>query len=124
MFSNTNWITALVAEVLAVAFYVIINLTLPEILTLNKISKHTLSIALLPLVFAGNVTFNPAAIYAIWYAHESANAVGFNAIQSERLVGPFIGSAIGGITCAYFFPDDASSWKRKARKGWKKPWFF
>lgn len=114
LFDNSSWFAALIGEIFAVSLYVVINIALPEILFINKVSKYALSIAMLPLLFGGHVTFNPAAIYAIWYAYESGNVTGFSPLQSERLIGPFIGSAVGGIICAYFFPDDSSSWKRRA----------
>ena len=80
-------------ELLANCLYVTLYLILPVILTVNHKSPLFLSLATIPLIIfckgnlsnitfldvkailllciASEVTFNPAALYALWYVHGS-----------------------------------------------------
>ena len=95
--------------------YTSVVLVVPDILEVNEMNRYSLSVIILPIMLlCARVTFNPAAVYALWFVHGSENSTGFQAIQPERLVGPMLGSIIGGSFCSHFFPDDPACWKRKA----------
>ena len=56
-----------------------------------------------------SVTYNPAAVYALWYL----GSPNWNDLQIEHIIGPLLGGYLAGQICLYYFPDDPQSWKNR-----------
>ena len=105
-------LNGLVIETFLNCVYCLAIMVLPELLHVNKLSVRLLSIPLLPFMFiyASNatVTYNPAAVYALWYLGSS----NWKELQIEHIIGPLLGAYIAGRICLYYFPDDPQCWKK------------
>ena len=114
-----GWIYALSLESLLICIYICIVIALPVMLELNKISPLLLSLPIIPLMFFmlpdQGSTFNPAAIYALWYAN-GGKTLFDSELQPEHIIAPMIGSICAGIICSRYFPDDPNSWKQKQQR--------
>ena len=127
VYDQTKPWLGLLVEVVAVFLYIVVVLVLPDILQVNKLNSRLLSLPTLPLMWmfrAPNqtVTFNPAAVYALWYVNRNFGAAvslrgaiteAANPLQLEHLVGPLLASVLAGLLVNYAFPDDSSSWIRR-----------
>ena len=120
---DSSWFIGLVIEIFVVFMYIVTIIVLPAILEVNKLNSRLLSIPTLPLFLFcrapdKTITFNPAAVYALWYVNRnvvgSTDALGFNPLQLEHLVGPIIGAILAGLFCNYAFPDDPTTWIRSS----------
>ena len=123
---DSAWLTGLIMEIFVVFLYIVTIIVLPAILEVNKLNSRLLSIPTLPLMLFcrapdKTITFNPAAIYALWYVnrniYNSTTGTGvFNPLQLEHLIGPIIGAVLAGLFCNYAFPDDPTTWIRSSSK--------
>mmetsp|Transcript_2251 Transcript_2251/g.4199 ORF Transcript_2251/g.4199 Transcript_2251/m.4199 type:complete len:265 (+) Transcript_2251:15-809(+) len=112
---------ALVLETLLVTCFCVLLVVAKELLVLNKCKETWLSVLMLPLYAFVPVeqspTFNPAALYALWYVHMVGSGTSpdnfqkTSLIQIEHILGPVLGGILAGLVCLRFFPDDPSSWK-------------
>lgn len=120
---DASWLVGLMMEIFVVFMYIVTIIVLPAILEVNKLNSRLLSIPILPLILFcrapdKTITFNPAAVYALWYVNRnigaSTDAGGFNPLQLEHLVGPIIGAILAGLFINYAFPDDPTTWIRSS----------
>jgi len=116
-YQPTWWVENLAFESLWNFFYVLIMLTAPYLLQVNRINKIFLSLPLIPLFFlaspAQTSSFNPAIVYAFWFIKGCSSLyMNSSTIPIDRIVGPLIGAIIAAVVSNMYFPDDAASWKR------------
>lgn len=118
---DSSWLAGLLIEIFVVFMYIVTIIVLPPILEVNKLNSRLLSIPTLPLFLFcrapdKTITFNPAAVYALWYVNRNvsgSNGSGaFNPLQLEHLIGPILGAILAGLFCNYAFPDDPTTWIR------------
>lgn len=102
----------LLIETVLNCLYCITVVVLPELLKINKLSTRWLSLPLLPFLFIGapniTATFNPAAVYALWYL----GSPNWKDLQIEHIIGPMLGGYLAGRICLHYFPDDPQCWKK------------
>lgn len=72
-------------------------------------------------------SFNPAAVYALWYVNRnsittptnilaSTSAYNNSQIPIDHIIAPMIGAVLAGLLCNYYFPDNPACWKRNAAR--------
>jgi glycerol uptake facilitator-like aquaporin len=114
LYNGNQWLEGLLTEAFVVCLYVCVIIGVPELLAVNRMSPYLLSVPILPLLLVRVPdrcsTFNPAALYALWYI--SGNTAHPWSFQVEHLIGPILGSVLAGVICSRVFPDDPSCWKR------------
>lgn len=98
-------------------FYVLIILTVPYIIEVNRVNKCFLSLPVAPFLLCTSPlqtsTFNPAIVYALWFLRGcSSMYMNVTALQIDRIMGPLLGAVFAAVICNLYFPDDANSWKR------------
>lgn len=112
--SNLGICEGFIQETVLSYIYSLILLIMPEVLSVNNLSRYLIIIPLLPIMFlrlsSDTSVFNPCAIYALWYVNGSNTS-----LCLERCLGSFIGSCFAGYTCTLCFPDDRLSWIPKKR---------
>jgi hypothetical protein len=96
---------AMIVEMLIVAVYAGLQLVMPELLAVNGMSRYWLSAFFLPLFLHRGMTFNPCAVYALWFVG------GYGNMQPQHVVAPFLGSLVASVLCTIVTPDDKKSWR-------------
>ena len=117
-YDSTFWLQGLLKESTVTCAYICTIVAVPDILEVNRLPAYLVSVPIILLMFVNvpdrGSTFNPAALYALWYVNgQTSGEWGF---QAEHLIGPILGAIAAGVICAKFFPDDPGSW-RKGRIG-------
>ena len=112
-YDPTYWFEGLIKEAIVVCIYVCTIIGVPDLLEVNRLPAYLLSAPILPMMLIKvpnrGSTFNPAALYALWYIN--GNTSGPFSFQAEHMIGPVLGSIAAGIICSKLFPDDPNSWK-------------
>lgn len=117
------WFMHFFFEIVLNSFFCFCFVVVKEILILNKFREEWLSILIFPLYYIVTIdecpTFNPAALYALWYVNIVSTGTApdnfqqTSQIQIEHILGPVLGAIFTGLFCLRFFPDDPASWKTK-----------
>ena len=115
-YDATHLLEGMIKESIVVCIYVCTVIGVPDVLEVNRLPAYLLSVPIVPLLLVKvpdiGSTFNPAAVYALWYIN--GNTSGPWHFQAEHMIGPILGSVAAGIICSKLFPDDPGSWRRGA----------
>ena len=97
-------------DVISVATYVVLQIVVPELLLVNKVSRFWLTAPYVPLLLYSKSSFNPCAMYALCFVQSQS-------VTHLHLVAvPFVGIILGSVVCGIVTPDDSSSWKAVTRR--------
>lgn len=119
VYHQTWWVQNMFLESTWNFFYVLIILTVPYIIQVNRANNFLLSVPIVPLLLCTTPletsTFNPAVTYALWYLRGCSSLyMNISTLQIDRIVGPLLGAVLAAIISNLYFPDDANSWKRNS----------
>ena len=101
-------------ECIVTCLYICTIVAIPELLEVNRLPAYLVSLPIIIVMLIKvpdrGSTFNPAALYALWYVNgQSSGQWNF---QAEHLIGPILGAIVAGVICVKLFPDDPTSWKK------------
>ena len=113
-YDSAHWLEGMLFESAVVCVYICTVIGVPDLLEVNRLPAYLLSLPIIPMMLVKvpdrGSTFNPAAVYALWYVN--GNTSGPWSFQPEHIIGPVLGSVAAGIICGRIFPDDPGSWKK------------